>query len=94
MRKYGTIERILAAEKQFLPRVPLEAYLQAVRDARDVFVKLPPVPEAHALEPKEYRAGEVATILGSHRLQRFLEPDVLLDTLQGNYFNDNPAAAI
>jgi len=94
IRKYGTIECILSEEKQYLPRVPLQAYLQAVRDARDVFMELPPVPAAHMLEPKEYRAGEVATILGSHRLQRFLEPDALLDTLQGNYFNDNPAAAI
>ena len=94
IRKYGTIECILSEEKQYLPRVPLQAYLQAVRDARDVFMELPPVPAAYMLEPKEYRAGEVATILGSHRLQRFLEPDALLDTLQGNYFNDNPAAAI
>jgi flap endonuclease-1 len=94
IRKYGTIECILAEEKQYLPRVPLQVYLQAVHDAREVFVKLPPVPAAYLLEQKEYRVGEVATILGSHRLQRFLEPDVLLGTLQGNYFNDNPAAVI
>ena len=94
IHKYGTIECILAEEKQYLPRVPPQEYLRAVRDARGVFVKLPPVPAAHLLEQKEYRVGEVATILGVHRLQRFLEPDALLGTLQGNYFNDNPAAAI
>ncbi|KAI9509050.1 PIN domain-like protein [Russula earlei] len=93
IRKHGTIESILAEEKH-LPRVPLQTYLQAVRDARDVFVKLPPVPAPHVLEPREYREGAVATILGSHRLQRFLDPDAFLDTLQGNYFNDNPAVAI
>ena len=46
------------------------------------------------LEPKEYRMEEVVAILGSHHLQRFLEPDTLLGSLQGNYFNDNPVAAI
>jgi flap endonuclease-1 len=94
IHKYGTIECILAEEKQYLPRAPLLEYLRAVRDARDVFVMLPPLPAADLLEQKEYRVGEVATILGSHRLQRFLEPDTLLGTLQGNYFNDNPSAAI
>jgi len=94
IRKYGTIECMLAEEKRHVPRVPLQTYLQAVRDARDVFVRLPPVPDPHVLEPGEYREGEVAAILASHRLQRFLEPDTLLDTLQGNYFNDNPAVVI
>jgi len=94
IRKYGTIECMLAEEKQHVPRVPLQAYLQAVRDARDVFVRLPPVPDPHMLEPGEYQAGEVVAILGSLHLQRFLEPDTLLDTLQGNYFNDNPAVVI
>jgi flap endonuclease-1 len=94
IHKYGTIESILAEEKQYVPRVPLQTYLQAVREAREVFVKLPPLPDPHMLEQKEYREGEVAAILGSHRLQRFLEPDTRLDVLQGNYFNDNPAVAI
>jgi len=94
IRKYGTIEAILAGEKQYVPRVPLQAYLQAVREARDVFVKLPPVPAPHMLEPREYREGDVATILGSHCLQRFLEPNAVLGALQGNYFNDNPAVTI
>jgi len=94
IHKHRTIEHILTEEKQYLPRVPLQSYLGAVRAARDVFVRLPPVPPAHMLEPKEYRVEEVATILGSHHLQRFLEPDMLLGSLQGNYFNDNPAAAI
>ncbi|KAI9465765.1 PIN domain-like protein [Lactarius psammicola] len=96
IRKYGTIERILREEKKYVPRahVPLRPYLRAVRDARDVFVNLPPVPALQMLEPKEYREEEVATILGLHRLQRFLEPDALLGTLEGNYFNDNPIATI
>lgn len=94
IHKHGTIEHILAEEKQYLPRIPLQSYLGAVRAARDVFVKLPPVPPAHMLEPKEYRMDEIATILGSHHLQRFLEPGTLLGSLRGNYFNDNPAAAI
>jgi flap endonuclease-1 len=94
IRKYGTIECLLAEEKQYVPRVPLQTYLHAVREARAVFVNLPPVPAPHLLEPKEYREGEVATILGSHRLQRFLGPDTRLDILSGNYFNDNPAVAI
>ena len=94
IRKYGTIESILAEERQYVPRVPLQTYLQAVREAREVFVKLPPLPGPHMLEQKEYREGEVAAILGSHRLQRFLEPDTRLDVLHGNYFNDNPAVAI
>jgi flap endonuclease-1 len=94
LRQYGKIERILAEETRFEPRVPLQAYLGAVRDARDVFRKLPPVPAACALEAREYRQEEVVTILGSHRLQRFLEPGTLLSALDGNYFNDNPAASI
>jgi len=96
IRKYGTIERILREEKKYVPRarVPLRPYLRAVRDARDVFVNLPPVPAPQMLEPKEYREEEVATILGLHRLQRFLEPDTLLGSLEGNYFNDNPIVTI
>ncbi|KAI0280232.1 PIN domain-like protein [Russula aff. rugulosa BPL654] len=94
IHKYGTIENLLAEERQYVPRVPLQTYLQAIRDAREVFVKLPPLPDPHMLEQKEYREGEVAAILGSHRLQRFLDPDTRLDVLHGNYFNDNPAVAI
>ncbi|KAF8496518.1 PIN domain-like protein [Russula emetica] len=94
IRKYGTIESLLAEEKQYVPRVPLQTYLQAIREARKVFVELPPLPDLHMLEQKEYREREVAAILGSHRLQRFLEPDTRLDVLHGNYFNDNPAVAI
>jgi len=94
IRKYGTIERILTEEKRYVPRVPLQPYLRAVRDARDVFVKIPPVPAPQMLEPKEYQEGEVTAILGLHRLQRFLEPDALLNALEGNYFNDNPTPTI
>ncbi|KAF8273485.1 PIN domain-like protein [Lactarius quietus] len=96
IHKYGTIERILREEKQYVPRacVPLRPYLRAVRDARDVFVNLPPLPALQMLEPKEYQEEEVASILGSHRLQRFLEPDTHLDFLEGNYFDDNPTATI
>ncbi|KAH9042548.1 PIN domain-like protein [Lactarius pseudohatsudake] len=96
IREYGTIERILREEKRYVPRarVPLRPYLRAVRDARDVFVNLPPVPASQMLEPKEYREGEVAALLEFHRLQRFLEPDTLLGSLEGNYFNDNPTVTI
>ncbi|KAI9441288.1 PIN domain-like protein [Lactarius indigo] len=96
IREYGTIERILREEKRYVPRarVPLRPYLRAVRNARDVFVNLPPVPAPQMLEPKEYREGEVAALLESHRLQRFLEPDTLLGSLEGNYFNDNPTTTI
>ncbi|KAH9973796.1 PIN domain-like protein [Lactifluus volemus] len=55
IRQYGRIERILAEETRFEPRVPLQAYLGAVRDARAVFGELPPVPAARVLEGKEYR---------------------------------------
>jgi hypothetical protein len=71
--KYGTIEGLLAEEKQYVPRVPLQTYLEAVREAHKVFVKPPPLPGPHMLEQKEYREGEVAAILGSHHLQRLLE---------------------
>lgn len=96
IHKYGTIEGILREEKQYVPRacVQLRPYLRAIRDARDVFVNLPPLPAPQMLEPNEYREEEVAMILGSHRLQRFLEPDASLDLLEGNYFNDNPVATI
>lgn len=96
IRKYGTIERILTDDKMYVPRARIlpEPYLRSIRDARDVFVNLPPVPAPQTIEPKEYREGEVATILELHRLQRFLEPDTLLDSLEGNYFGDNPTATI
>ncbi|KAN0131974.1 PIN domain-like protein [Lactarius tabidus] len=96
IHKYGTIEGILREEKQYVPRacVPLRPYLRSIRDARNVFVNLPPLPAPQMLEPNEYREEEVAMILGSHRLQRFLEPDASLDLLEGNYFNDNPVATI
>jgi flap endonuclease-1 len=67
IHQYGTIEGILREEKKYVPRacVPLRPYLRAVRDARDVFVNLPPVPAPQTLEPKEYREEDVVTILGS-----------------------------
>ncbi|KAI0261597.1 hypothetical protein BC834DRAFT_845463 [Gloeopeniophorella convolvens] len=94
LHKHGRIEDILAAEPAYAPRVPRAAYLNAVRAARGVFAALPRPPDARLLVPGEYRADEVATILGMHRLQRFLEPAAVLDTLEGNYFDDNPAASV
>lgn len=96
IHKYGTIEGILRGEKRYVPRacVPLRPYLRAIREARGVFVNLPPLPAPQTLEPKEYREEDVAMILGSNRLQRFLEPDTCLGLLGGNYFGDNPIATI
>jgi flap endonuclease-1 len=96
IHQYGTIEGILREEKKYVPRacVPLRPYLRAVRDARDVFVNLPPVPAPQTLEPKEYREEDVVTILESYHLHRFLEPDTRLGFLEGNYFDDNPTATI
>ena len=96
VHKYGTIEGILREEKRYVPRacIPLRPYLRAIRDARNVFVNLPPVPAPQTLEPMEYQEEEVAAILASHRLQRFLEPDTRLGFLEGNYFNDNPTSTI
>ncbi|KAF8345313.1 PIN domain-like protein [Amanita rubescens] len=93
IREYGTIERVIASETKYTPRLPADAYLAEVELARTIFRTLPPVPDEDQLIPKKRDDDEVVQLL-----QRFsLGREVLLReewnyeaALAGNYFADDP----
>lgn len=94
IKEHHTIERIIELETKYPPRIPVDAYLEQVELARSVFKTLPPVPEDHTLlETKESDEDVVLSILHRHRLHKLIDydwdPSIALD---GNYFEDNPAA--
>jgi flap endonuclease-1 len=93
IREHGSIERVLACETKFPPRVSAETYLEQVQVARGVFGELPPVPDTRLLQIRECDEGDVAGILQRHGLHRAAAYDwEYAAALDGNYFEDNPSA--
>ncbi|KIJ61629.1 hypothetical protein HYDPIDRAFT_169641 [Hydnomerulius pinastri MD-312] len=92
IREHGSIERVIAHESKYPPRVPVPDYLEEVGLARTVFQTLPPVPDPESLRQTEGDPGAVAEIVQRCGLQKVLwgSWDHQL-ALAGNYFNDNPA---
>ncbi|EMD35532.1 hypothetical protein CERSUDRAFT_116277 [Gelatoporia subvermispora B] len=87
IRAHGTIERVLAAEPRYPPRMPTGEYLAQVALARSVFATLPPVPRKKLLRHGVYDERRVARILEKYHLQRLAAEDVdYSETLSGNYF--------
>jgi len=95
IREHGSIERVIELETKYLPRLPQQAYLQQVEQARSVFETLPPVPEKSALCPMAANDDEVVKVLQRYGLGRALSDTSNWDynaALEGNYFGDNPSA--
>ncbi|KAI0035488.1 PIN domain-like protein [Vararia minispora EC-137] len=69
-----------------------DAYLAAVRRARDVFNTLPPIPEEDEIRQGEYDSDKVNAIMMKFRLQRHVMPNDwdFSAPLAGNYFDDDP----
>lgn len=93
IREYGSIERVIASETKYPPRLPANAYLAEVALARAIFRTLPPVPDEDQLIPKKRDDDEVIQLLqrfslGREVLQR--EEWNYEAALAGNYFADDP----
>ncbi len=93
IREYGSIERVIASETKYTPRLPADAYLAEVELARRIFRTLPPVPDEDQLVPKKRDDDEVIQLLqrfslGREVLQR--EEWNYEAALAGNYFADDP----
>ena len=93
IKEHGSIERVIASEVKYPPRLPANAYLAQVELARVVFRTLPPLPNQDLLVPKGRDDDEVIQLL-----QRFSLGSEVLENedwehkaaLSGNYFSDDP----
>lgn len=88
---HGTIERVIKKESKYAP-ADVDAYLEQVRIARQVFTTLPPVPSSEQLATEDVDRESVTKLLGRFRLMRAAfdddwDPQV---PLAGNYFQDSP----
>lgn len=94
IKEYGSIERVVANEIKYPPRIPAATYLAQVEVARMVFKTLPPVPATDLLLPSPEDPAAVSHIIqkcGLHRvLHEHWDHEV---ALAGNYFRDNPSAS-
>ncbi|KAI0346502.1 PIN domain-like protein [Trametopsis cervina] len=94
IREYGNIEQIIEHEKRCPSQLSITSYMEQITTARRVFRTLPPVPDEELLQQP---ADETAIWHAMHkyRLWRALSSEQSLgsaETLEGNYFNDNPFA--
>lgn len=91
IRDHGSIERVLEAEKQYLPHISISAYLEQISLARSVFETLPPIPDTSCTAQGMYDEEEVMAILRRYDLHWAVENDWDYHTaLDGNYFADDP----
>ncbi len=91
IKEHGTIEAIVNKETKYPPRTNLDAYLEEVTVARNVFHTLPPVPQS-AVEAKGQRnEAKVRAIMAKYNLAREVGWDHET-ALTGNFFSDNPSS--
>ena len=93
IREHGSIERVIASETKYPPRLPAEAYLAQVELARTIFRTLPPIPDEDRLIPKGRDEDEVIQLLQRFSLGREILQREEWDyeaALAGNYFADDP----
>ncbi|KAG2342282.1 PIN domain-like protein [Suillus weaverae] len=93
IREHGSIERVIAQEHKYPPRLSKQLYLEQVGIARLAFTTLPPVPDPETLKQRNVNHVKVAAIAQKYRLQSVLPDQWNYSTaLEGNYFADNPRA--
>ncbi|KAG0704908.1 PIN domain-like protein [Suillus ampliporus] len=93
IREYGSIERVIAQEYKYPPRLSKQMYLEQVSIARLAFATLPSIPDPETLKQHDVNHAKVAEIIQKYRLQRVLPDQWDYGTaLEGNYFADNPRA--
>jgi flap endonuclease-1 len=91
IREHGSIERVVAQESKYPPRVPVADYLAQVGVARLVFQNLPPLPDIGLLHQTEGDPNAVSEIIQRYRLHRMLPGAWDTESaLAGNYFGDDP----
>ncbi|KAG2154282.1 PIN domain-like protein [Suillus bovinus] len=91
IREHGSIERVIAQEPKYPPRLSEKLYLEQVGIARLAFATLPPIPDPETLKQHDVNHAKIAAIVQKYRLQRVI-PDQwnYATALEGNYFADNP----
>ncbi|OJA17680.1 hypothetical protein AZE42_03022 [Rhizopogon vesiculosus] len=93
IREYGSIERVIAQEHKYPPRLSKQVYLEQVGVARHAFATLPPLPDPGMLKQHDVDHAKVAEIVQKYRLHRMLPEQWNCGAaLEGNYFADNPRA--
>jgi len=93
IREYGSIERVIAQEHKYPPRLSKQMYLEQVGIARLAFSTLPPLPDSEMLEQHDVDHVKVAEIVQKYGLHRMLPAQWNYGAaLEGNYFDDDPRA--
>jgi len=95
IREHGSIERVIELEREYLPRIPHDAYLAQIEAARMVFCTLPPVPHKGLLKQAVTDEAKIFEVLQKYGLGQAVMDVGEWDhgmPLEGNYFNDNPSA--
>ncbi|KAG1720055.1 PIN domain-like protein [Suillus lakei] len=95
IREHGSIERVIAQEHKYPPRLSKQLYLEQVGIARFAFATLPPIPDPEMLKQRNVNHAKVVDIVQKYRLQRILPWSDHWNygtALEGNYFADNPRA--
>ncbi|KAL5507352.1 hypothetical protein ACEPAH_6808 [Sanghuangporus vaninii] len=90
--EHSRIERVVKHESRYVPE-DVPSYLEKVRQARNIFTKLPPVPPKHKLQPGKVDKERVTELLEQFGLARLVDDNVWDPEVSfgGNYFDDNPA---
>ncbi|KAL5528507.1 hypothetical protein ACEPAF_7643 [Sanghuangporus sanghuang] len=89
--EHSRIERVVKHESRYVPE-DVPSYLEKVRQARNIFTKLPPVPPKHKLQPGKVDKERVTKLLDQFGLARVADDNVWDPEVSfgGNYFDDNP----
>ncbi|OCB88724.1 PIN domain-like protein [Sanghuangporus baumii] len=90
--EHSRIERVVKHESRYVPE-DVPSYLEKVRQARNIFTKLPPVPPKHKLQPGKVDKERVTELLDQFGLARVADDNVWDPEVSfgGNYFDDHPA---
>ncbi|KAF9019682.1 PIN domain-like protein [Hymenopellis radicata] len=86
-----TIEAIVDKETKYPPRTNLDAYLEEVTVARNVFHTLPPVPQSAVEATGQRNEAKVREIMAKYNLAREVGWDHGT-ALLGNFFGDDPSS--
>jgi flap endonuclease-1 len=82
---YGSIEEILAKEPKHKDKIEsIEGFMEMVQNAREVFGRLPPIPEGLSLEQGEYDARKVEAWLRDEHGVMFVYSDQVEEDVTGD----------
>lgn len=93
IKAHGSIEAILQNETKYPPHMDTEEYLRQVEMGREMFMKLPDLPDPSVLQQGERDDDSIMAVLDNFGISRdmLLENDDFFSiALEGNYFGDDP----